>query len=684
MLIRRWLPAASVIAATVTLTGALVPTAVAAEEPTDATGAPYAVEDGAYPYSGDVLAATGARLVAGDGKILHVSCEWDHAFSVWARTLTTEDSRICFRAADTGYLTVDVPGTYRIETYGRDIRAGVSTDGRTEALDIPRDTSREFTAGKEPVLLDLRVTGSSAPPTEQPGTSTYGFTGRLSVGLTRSCTATLVDPRWAVTTKSCLADDPARSIDIPAGAPRQRTTLTLGRDDLATTGTVTRTVSYVVPRADRDLAMVWLDKPATGVTPVTLSAAAPVTGERLTVAGFGRTAFQWAPTAVHTGTFTVGSVATTGFGLDAAASSPDATICKGAAGGPALRTENGGPALVAVTSTSWQGGCMDSGQTRTGAHETRVDDVRGWVQQVRDLGAGWKTEALVQGGTRLFQGIRLADGTWTGFTDVEAEAGPVGPIRASAVAGIGTDTHVVALGGDGRLRHAVRRGDGHWTGFGDVNAVAGALTNISRVSTVSIGHELHVLAIAGGRPYHTVRRQDGTWSVFGDVTGAAGPLSTATSVATASAGGQLHVAVVVGGKVQHSVRASNGVWTTWGDVASAAGATGPVTSVTMAGTGVDTHMVIATDNGTRQYHTLRTGNGSWTGFATLAGIVGQVTATSVAGASVDGEFQLALTTSDGRVLHTVRHTDRTWSTAAPVDLRGVSGTATAAALAGTL
>ncbi|MFK8843817.1 FG-GAP repeat domain-containing protein [Streptomyces sp. Ac-502] len=51
-------------------------------------------------------------------------------------------------------------------------------------------------------------------------------------------------------------------------------------------------------------------------------------------------------------------------------------------GGPALReTETGGPELVAVSHASWQGGCFGSEQTRTGAVETRVDDLHRWVQQ---------------------------------------------------------------------------------------------------------------------------------------------------------------------------------------------------------------------------------------------------------------------------------------------------------------
>ncbi|MFF5447569.1 hypothetical protein [Streptomyces sp. NPDC012888] len=134
----------------------------------------------------------------------------------------------------------------------------------------------------------------------------------------------------------------------------------------------------------------------------------------------------------------------------------------------------------------------------------------------------------------------------------------------------------------------------------------------------------------------------------------------------------------------HTLRTPAGHWSEWGDVTRAAGATGPVTAVTLAGTGADAHLVVATDAGTRQYHAMRRANGTWEGFAELKGGLGAVTVSSVAGAAVDGEFQLGATTTTGKVLHTARRTDRTWSAAAPVTLTGADGTPSAVWLAGTL
>ncbi|MET8752658.1 trypsin-like serine protease [Streptomyces sp. NPDC004667] len=487
----------------------------------------------------------------------------------------------------------------------------------------------------------------------------------------RGCTGTLVDQTWIATAASCFASTPGAPVE--AGKPTLKSIATLSDG---------KTVEVVdlVPRTDRDLVLARLASPATGIAGIKRAASAPVAGSDLTAAGFGRTKTEWVPGKPHTGTFTLGSAdattyAITGKGTDA--------LCKGDTGGPLL---NAAGELVGVNSRSWQGGCLGAPatETRTGAITARTDDLNDWVQQVRALTAGWKAETLVQAGTNLYQGIRLPDGSWTGFTDVQAKAGNIGGVRTAAVAGINGDTHVVALGGDGRIHHTIRKADGTWGSFGDVNEAASALSNVTQVSAVSIGTDLHVVAVAGGKVYHTVRNATGNWTAFGDVAGAAGPIGTVTSVATAGAGGELHVTAVSGGKAFHTVRRTTGHWTGWGDVAGAAGATGPITSVAMAGAGSDAHIVIATDNGTKQYHSVRYGNGTWAPFGDLKDYLGAVTARSVAAGTVDGELQLAVTTADNRIVHTIRHTDRTWGPTVPVTTPGITGTLGSISLAGTL
>ncbi|MFD9025565.1 trypsin-like serine protease [Streptomyces parvulus] len=253
------------------------------------------------------------------------------------------------------------------------------------------------------------------------------YTAQLTVGdHDRGCSAVLVDTEWLLTAASCLVDDPAQSLAVPAGKPASKVTATIGRADLTGTAGAVREVVELVPRSDRDVVLARLNRPVTNVAPVALATTAPATGEELTLAGYGRTQSEWSPLKLHTGAFSVDAAdATTATvtGKDGVAT------CMGDTGGPLVRTVGGTKQLAALASRSYQGGCfgIDAAETRTGGVVTRVDDLGSWVQS--KVGANRITDFNCDG----VEDIAVADPEATVGGDAKA-----GLVRVVYGAGKGT------------------------------------------------------------------------------------------------------------------------------------------------------------------------------------------------------------------------------------------------------
>lgn len=202
----------------------------------------------------------------------------------------------------------------------------------------------------------------------------YRFAARVQVGELpgRSCSGALVAPQWVVTAKACFGTQ--------AGVPTARTTVTVGRTDLAGTGGHTVPVTWLVPHPRRDVALARLAVPVRDVAPVKLATAAPQAGEALRVLGFGRTATAWVPDRLHGASVTVAAVGATT--IDVTSGGSGAAVCKGDAGGPALRLTGGGAELAGLHHTSGQQGCHAVTGTDAGVVETRVDDLGAWFAGV--------------------------------------------------------------------------------------------------------------------------------------------------------------------------------------------------------------------------------------------------------------------------------------------------------------
>ena len=205
----------------------------------------------------------------------------------------------------------------------------------------------------------------------------YRFAARVQVGEKpgRACSGALVAPQWVVTARSCFVVDGRLPV---LGTPTEATAVTVGRTDLAaTTGQVLK-ANRLVPHQDRDLLLVRLSSPVRDVPPVRLATAAPLDGEQLRVLGFGRTRTEWVPDHLHGASVTVGGVGAATVDLSPVEAGA-ATVCKGDAGGPTVRTAGGTVELIGIHYTSGQQGCLDSDGTEPGAVDTRVDDIASWI-----------------------------------------------------------------------------------------------------------------------------------------------------------------------------------------------------------------------------------------------------------------------------------------------------------------
>ncbi|MEU6357696.1 trypsin-like serine protease [Streptomyces sp. NPDC047072] len=223
----------------------------------------------------------------------------------------------------------------------------------------------------------VAVTGPAVAASD----TTYAYTAQITLGdHDRGCSGVLVDTDWLLTAASCFAADPATSLSVPAGKPAVKTTAVIGRSDLTGTAGASREIVELVPRTDRDAVLARLNRPVAGVTPIAVSTAAPTAGETLRLAGYGRTATEWAPLNLHTGTFTVDSATAT---TAAVTGTSGTAACMGDTGGPLVRTVNGTAQLAALASRSYQGGCygIDATVTSTAGITTRVDDLASWVTE---------------------------------------------------------------------------------------------------------------------------------------------------------------------------------------------------------------------------------------------------------------------------------------------------------------
>ncbi|WHT22176.1 trypsin-like serine protease [Crossiella sp. CA-258035] len=253
-----------------------------------------------------------------------------------------------------------------------------------------------------PLLAAVPAHAVSGAPAPDGG---HRFTVKLDTGDgARACSGALVDPQWVLTAASCFTFEPGET--LRPGPPSRPARATVGRTALSQTGGQVLGVAYLVPRADRNVVLAKLAHRVLDV-PVVPIGGAPAVGEKLSVAGFGRTATEWTPDRLHAAPFTVGAVGATT--VDLTGDGANTGVCKGDSGGPAFRERDGRAELVALHHTSWQRGCLGETEQRNLAVESRVDDLAGWVRERiaaddPDPGPGTGPAALAAGDQLNFFG----------------------------------------------------------------------------------------------------------------------------------------------------------------------------------------------------------------------------------------------------------------------------------------
>ncbi|MET9002699.1 hypothetical protein [Amycolatopsis sp. NPDC004169] len=254
--------------------------------------------------------------------------------------------------------------------------------------------------------------------------------------------------------------------------------------------------------------------------------------------------------------------------------------------------------------------------------------------------------------------LRFRSGGWNpvGWGDVNAATGNTVPWgqRATAAAVVNGELNTVVT--NGNVYHALRLPNGQWTTFNELEPFTGSYGYAGYVGAAAVSGELHVAISSTEGVRHTVRHGNGLWEPFREpIPVNRLPGTTAVVTLAGSSNGELHmVALDAEGSLYHRARRTNGTWTPFASLGIK-----QVNAIGMAESGSLLHVAVDVDGVV--YHRVRFRDGSWTPFA-LLGPAPEGASWYLAGAGyASGEFHLASVRGSGTVYHRARYTDGNWS-----------------------
>ncbi|GAA3439378.1 hypothetical protein [Kutzneria kofuensis] len=277
------------------------------------------------------------------------------------------------------------------------------------------------------------------------------------------------------------------------------------------------------------------------------------------------------------------------------------------------------------------------------------------------------------GNSGLAHTVRGFWGNWQQFGHIDGYNG----VTAMASIYHFGEEHAFVQHDGGQLSHLVRHQDGNW----DYQASTPAGDKLDGLSATDYQNHLTLVGLRGGNVQMTSQQDDGSWAPW---TAVPSDGRSIRSVAVVNDGVELKVVeLAADGKAVGEFERSEGNQWSKGNWQAANQDPGAVASEISAAYVAGQLQVAAVETRggfTEVDHATMTDSGGWSIFRSLTYAIGVFYGNAVHVAVVPwvGALQLAYSTSDGRLYHTVRYENGNWQSWG--DVEGAAGNITAGPL----